>query len=90
LQQRFESQRVLVCLTIRGEDLTPLGVERRRRLTRAERFVEMPVARLTRDELARWLKTIFAGQTPDEALVEHLVSHTEGNPLFAVQTVRAL
>ncbi|GLC27298.1 diguanylate cyclase [Roseisolibacter agri] len=90
LQQRFEKQRVLVCLTIRTEDLTDAGVARRRRLTRAERFSELPLARLTRDELAHWLKTIFGGQTPDDALVDHLVTHTEGNPLFAVQTVRAL
>ena len=90
LQQRFERQRVLVCVTIRGEDMTAAGVARRRRLTRAEHFGEMPLARMTRDELAIWLRTILGGQLPDEALVEHLVAHTEGNPLFAVQTVRAL
>jgi diguanylate cyclase (GGDEF)-like protein/putative nucleotidyltransferase with HDIG domain len=90
LLQRFESQRILICLTIRSEDLTEAGVARRRRLSRDERFAELPLARLTRDELAHWLRTIFGGQTPDEALVDHMVAHTEGNPLFAVQTVRAL
>ncbi|MGZ8378140.1 MAG: diguanylate cyclase [Gemmatirosa sp.] len=90
LLQRFESQRILVCLTIRSEDLTEAGVARRRRLTRDERFSELPLGRLSREELAHWLKTIFGGQVPEDGLVEHLVSHTEGNPLFAVQTVRAL
>ncbi|MDF1503709.1 diguanylate cyclase [Roseisolibacter sp. H3M3-2] len=90
LQQRLETQRVLLCLTIRGEDMSAAGTARRRRLTRAERFAELPLARLTRDELTLWLRSIMSGQVPDEALVDHLLAHTEGNPLFAVQTVRAL
>jgi tetratricopeptide (TPR) repeat protein len=90
LLPRLERQRVLICLTIRGEDLTTTAVARRRRLSRDERFTELPLQRLSRDELAHWLRTIFGGQVPDAAIVEHLAAHTEGNPLFAIQTVRAL
>ena len=83
---RLSDERLLLCLTIRDEDLGADGVARRRRLSRAERFTSIALGRLGREELAQWLRSALGGQAPEPELVEHLERHTEGNPLFAVQT----
>jgi predicted ATPase len=60
------------------------------RLSRHECFAEIGLGRLTREELEHWLQAALGGQTPDPALTGYLTSCTEGNPLFAVQTLRTL
>ena len=90
LLSRLDGQRILILLTIRAEDLPADGDARRRRLSRSERYSEMPLARLGRDDLAQWLRAALSGQPADPELVDYVASQSEGNPLFAVQTLRAL
>ncbi|AHG89111.1 diguanylate cyclase [Gemmatirosa kalamazoonensis] len=90
LVPRLDHQRLLVCLTIRSEDLPGEGEQRRMRLSRHECYAEIALGRLSREELEQWLRAVLGGQAPEAALVEHLAAHTEGNPLFAVQTLRML
>jgi diguanylate cyclase (GGDEF)-like protein/putative nucleotidyltransferase with HDIG domain len=90
LVPRLGGQRLLLCLTIRSEDLSADGQQRCMRISRHECYSEMALGRLTRDELEHWLRLAMGGQAPDEALVEYLAAHTEGNPLFAIQMLRTL
>ena len=90
LVPRLADQRLLLCLTIRREDLPPDGTQRVARLSRNENFSEMSLGRLSRDEMEHWLRSALSGQTPEAALVDHVLAQTEGNPLFAVQTLRLL
>ena len=87
---RFDAQRVLICLTIRAEDLDPVGNARRGRLSRAECYSEVPLTRLSEADLVQWLRTALGGQEPPPALVAYLVAQSEGNAFFALQTLRAL
>jgi len=90
LLSRLAEQRLLICVTIRPEDLTETAESRLRRLSRSERCSELSLGRLSREELTQWLRNTLGGQTPADSLLEHLVGQSEGNPFFAVQTVRAL
>jgi tetratricopeptide (TPR) repeat protein len=90
LVSRLGTHRLLVCLTVRAEDSDAAGEERRRRLSRADCYGELPLARLTDVDLAQWLRTALGGEEPDPALLAHLVARSEGNALFALQTLRAL
>lgn len=90
LTARLTHQRILFSLTIRAEDLSGGGEERRRRLSRSERYSELALARLGRDELGQWLRTALGGQVPDAALLDRVMEQSEGNALFAAQTLRAL
>ena len=90
LLSRLNDQRLLICMTIRPEDLGEAAESRLRRLSRSERCSELNLDRLSRDELAQWLRSTLGGQTPGQPLLQHLVRQSEGNPFFAVQTVRAL
>jgi diguanylate cyclase (GGDEF)-like protein len=83
-------ERLLICLTIRAEEMQGETLERRRRLSRNERFRELTLARLTRDELKQWLQAAFHRQEVSRELLAFLYHHTEGNPLFVVQVLRTL
>ncbi len=87
---RFDTQRLLICLTIRAEDLDDAGDARRRRLSRADVYTEISLPRLTEADLALWLRTALGGQEPEPALLAYLVAQSEGNSFFALQTLRAL
>ncbi|HEU5184841.1 MAG TPA: diguanylate cyclase [Gemmatimonadaceae bacterium] len=84
------SERLLICLTIRAEEMQGETLERRRRLSRNERFRELTLARLTREELKQWLQAAFHRQEIGRELLAFLYHHTEGNPLFVVQVLRTL
>ncbi|MEP6765275.1 MAG: diguanylate cyclase, partial [Gemmatimonadaceae bacterium] len=90
LLARLNEQRMLICVTIRPEDMTEAAESRLRRLSRSERCSEITLDRLSRDEIAQWLRSTLGGQTPDDALLQHIVRQSEGNAFFAVQTVRSL
>jgi diguanylate cyclase (GGDEF)-like protein/putative nucleotidyltransferase with HDIG domain len=83
-------EHLLVCLTIRAEDTFGQALERQRRLAHDERFHEVTLSRLTRDELKQWIDTVFHGQESGRELLAFLYRQTEGNPLFIVQALRAL
>jgi diguanylate cyclase (GGDEF)-like protein/putative nucleotidyltransferase with HDIG domain len=87
---QLTNERLMICLIIRTEDLRGTALERRRRLSRDERFQELRLSRLTRDELRQWMEGAFHGQPPDGDLVQFLFGYTEGNPLLVVQVLRTL
>jgi tetratricopeptide (TPR) repeat protein len=90
LVPQFDRERILVCMTIRAEELVGEPLERRRRLSRSERFHEIALARLSRDEMKQWVEAAFHRQDVGRELLAYLYRHTEGNPLFVVQLLRTL
>ncbi|WP_411279048.1 diguanylate cyclase [Gemmatimonas sp.] len=87
---RLSGQRLLLALTVRNEDLTEDGKHRCRSMSRHECFSEMELGRLSQVEIEHWLRVALSGQAPESALIEYMVAHTEGNPLFALQTLRMM
>ncbi|MFN2566228.1 MAG: tetratricopeptide repeat protein [Gemmatimonadaceae bacterium] len=90
LLPQLADDRVLVALTIRAEDVTSDAQTRRRRLSRDERFHELQLARLSREELEQWLAAASQGQALGEKLLSVLYRHTEGNPFLVLQVLRSL
>ena len=90
LVPQFDRERILVCMTIRAEELLGEPLERRRRLSRSERFHEIALARLSREEMKQWVEAAFHRQDVGRELLAYLYRHTEGNPLFVVQLLRTL
>jgi len=90
LLPQLESERLLICMTIRAEETYGETLERRRRLSRNERFHELTLSRLTRDELKQWIEAAFHRQDVGREFLAFLYRHTEGNPLFVVQVLRTL
>ncbi len=87
---QLEREPILLCLTLRMEDVTPEIHERMRRLVVSRRLHEQALARLTRDELRRWVDAVFHGQEVEREFLAYLYRQTEGNPLLVVQTLRTL
>lgn len=84
------SPRLLVAATARREDMDrahPLD-ELVAGLRSLERFTEIELGRLTREETAR-LAAAVSGRALGEPDAERLYRETEGNPLFAVEALRA-
>lgn len=90
LVARLREQRLLIALTVRPEDLGTAAAARLSRLSRGDAFTDLVLPRLRPNDLALWMRNMLSGQAPDDALVQHLVEATEGNPLYTLQTVRAL
>ncbi len=90
LLPQLEKDRILVALTIRAEDVTSDAQTRRRRLSRDERFHELQLPRLSREELEQWLAAASHGQQLGEKLLPVLYRHTEGNPFLVLQVLRSL
>ena len=90
LVPQLDSDHILICLTIRAEDKSKDVMDRRRRLSRDERFGEISLQRLTRAELEQWLTAASRGQELGRELLPVLYRHTEGNPFLVVQVLRAL
>ncbi len=87
---QLDREPILLCLTLRMEDVTPEMHERMRRLVVNRRIHEQALARLTRDELRRWVDAVFSGQEVEREFLAYLYRQTEGNPLLVVQTLRTL
>ena len=90
LVPQLDQDHILICLTIRAEDKSKDVMDRRRRLSRDERFGEISLPRLTRAELEQWLAAASRGQELGRELLPVLYRHTEGNPFLVVQVLRAL
>lgn len=86
----LERDRILVALTVRTEDAERSVVERMRRLSRDERYSEIPLKRLTEREVAVWLDHVFAHQDIDPAILPLLQRYSEGNPFLTTQILRTL
>ncbi len=87
---RLGDQRILLCLTVRPEDLSPDAEAQLRRLSRSEAYASMRLERLKTEELAVWLRSALGEQEPPVGLLDYLIARSEGNALFAVQSLRAL
>ncbi|MFN8583274.1 MAG: tetratricopeptide repeat protein [Gemmatimonadaceae bacterium] len=81
-------ERLLICMTLRSEDAGAI-VERRRHLSRDERFSDL-LHRFTEDELRTWLETILHQGDIDRDFVRFIHGYTEGNPLLVVHVLRSL
>lgn len=90
LVAQLETERVLLCVTLRMEDVTAEVHERMRKLVQSGRIHEQALGRLTRDELRRWVDAAFHGQEVEREFLAYLYRQTEGNPLLVVQTMRTL
>lgn len=86
----LERDRILIALTVRAEDAERSVVERMRRLSRDERYSEIPLKRLTEREVAVWLDHVFAHQDIDPAILPLLQRYSEGNPFLTTQILRTL
>jgi diguanylate cyclase (GGDEF)-like protein len=86
---QLDDARVLLCATIRAEEARDVA-ERRRRLARTRGFAQLSLRRLSRDELKRWLETVFHQGDIGTELPTFLHRYTEGNPLLVAQVLRAL
>lgn len=90
LLARLRDQRIMLCITIRTEDLASAAEERLQRFSRWERCSEIRLTRLSAEEIATWLRGALGGQEVPHTLLEYVMRQSEGNALFAVQTLRAL
>src|SRR3954463_145071 len=86
----LERDRILIALTVRTEDAERSVVERMRRLSRDERYSEIPLRRLSEREVAVWLDHVFAHQDIDPAILPLLQRYSEGNPFLTTQILRTL
>ena len=87
---QLDGEAIMICVTLRMEDMTPDVHERMRKLAHGGRIYEQALARLTRDELRRWVDAAFYGQAVEREFLAYLYRQTEGNPLLVVQTLRTL
>ncbi|HTR76518.1 MAG TPA: AAA family ATPase, partial [Gemmatimonadaceae bacterium] len=90
LLAHLQQERVLICLTLRSEDVRGEVLLRRNRLSRDERFQELPVPRLSESELEEWLSNVLGGRPAEANLVAYVHRVSEGNPLLATQLLRVL
>jgi predicted ATPase len=89
LVAQLDDARILICATIRAEEARDVA-DRRRRLARSRGFAQISLRRLTREELKRWLETVFHQGDIGADLPTFLHWYTEGNPLLVAQVLRAL
>ncbi|HEV8447293.1 MAG TPA: HD domain-containing phosphohydrolase [Gemmatimonadaceae bacterium] len=89
VMSQLEMEHILLCMTMRTEDMRGPALERRNRLLRDERFNEVPLSRLSDGDLRQWLSGVFGGEASRE-LSTYLQRYSEGNPLLATQVVRIL
>src|SRR5207253_11098179 len=87
VQHHMDRERLLIALLIRAEDAGGI-VERRRRLSRDERYSEVTLRRLAPEELRGWIAASFHQADIDEELPLFLHRQTEANPLLVVQALR--
>lgn len=87
---QLDRERLLIALTFRTEPAHAEAAERRQSLTLNASYREILLSRLTRDEAKRWLEGAMHGQEVGRELLAFIYRHTEGNPLFIAQLLRAL
>ena len=89
LLSQIDTDRLLVCLAHQPDsayDTSP----HREMLSRHEIAREIVLSRLTRDDVKQWLEAAFHRQQVGREFLAFLYRHTEGNPLFIAQMLRAL
>src|SRR4029079_3894697 len=88
LLSQLDSDRLMICLTHRP-DSTLDSAEHQQMLKRDVFARELTLSRLTRDEVKQWLEAAFHRQQVGREFLAFLYRHTEGNPLFLTQLLRA-
>lgn len=89
LRHSLTTERLLLCMTVRAEDVETIA-ERRRHLSRDERFSELALARFTSEELSIWLAIVLHQGEIDKEFLRVILRYTEGNPLLVVHVLRSL
>lgn len=87
---QLDTERLLICLTCRSEPEFAEAADRRQILRRHQVYQELPLTRLTRDEVKQWLSAAFHKQEIGREFLAFIYRHTEGNPFFLSQLVSAL
>src|SRR5262249_22463169 len=91
LARSHAAQPVVVALTYRPEEVGERLGRLISDLERAQLAAELPVERLSRDDVASMLHAIFGpGDDLGDAFVASLHGLTEGNPFFVEETLKAL
>jgi tetratricopeptide (TPR) repeat protein len=89
LLSQLDTDRILLCLSHRPESAHD-SVPHRQMLSRYDISRELPLSRLTREEVKQWLEAAFHRQKVGREFLAFLYRHTEGNPLFIAQLLRDL
>ena len=89
VRHNLSNEKLLICMTMRAEDLGAIA-ERRRHLSRDERFSDLALHRFSPEELSTWLETILHQGEIAREFVRFIHKYTEGNPLLVVHVLRAL
>jgi len=96
LARKCKNSRLFIIGAYRPEELIRTKEERLHPLeqtmfsmSREDLLIKMELHRLKRDDFPEFLRSIFRSST-DEEFVEKLYKETEGNPLFALETLNLL
>ncbi|MBT3313901.1 MAG: AAA family ATPase [Anaerolineae bacterium] len=90
LAHRLEGTPLLLIASCRLEDLNPEHEIFFRSLKRKERFMHLPLARLSLSESKQLAKYLLKEEKLDAHFFERLHEETEGNPFFIIEGIRAL
>ena len=87
---QLDADHIMICV-VQGPHPGQDGSGTHRRLPLQEEYArELILSNLTRDEVKQWLEGAFHKQQIERELLAFLYRHTEGNPLFISQMLRAL
>jgi tetratricopeptide (TPR) repeat protein/GGDEF domain-containing protein len=89
LLTELDTDRMMICLAHRPDSAFETSPHRQM-LKRHNIARELTLSRLTREEVKQWLEAAFHRQQVGREFLAFLYRHTEGNPLFIAQLLRAL
>lgn len=89
LVTQLDADHIMICVVQGPHPEHETGVRRRLPLE-DESGRELILSNLTRDEVKQWLEGAFHKQQIQRELLAFLYRHTEGNPLFMSQMLRAI
>jgi tetratricopeptide (TPR) repeat protein len=89
LLTQLDTDRMMICLAHRPDSAFDTSTQRQM-LKRHNIARELTLSRLTREEVKQWLEAAFHRQQVGREFLAFLYRHTEGNPLFIAQLLRAL
>ena len=89
LVAQLDADHIMICV-VQGPPPGHDTGAHRRLLLREESARELILSNLTRDEVKQWLEGAFHRQQIERGLLAFLYRHSEGNPLFMSQMLRAL
>lgn len=87
---QLESERIMFTLSFRTGEEYDDAAERWARIATRPRHQELPLTRLTRDDVKRWLEASMRGEEIGRDLLAYVYRQTEGNPLLLTHLLRDL